>query len=177
MKPDPRLEIRFCPECGGTGLERRVPRRDDRTRQVCSTCGYIHYVGPALAAGAIIHDAARGRICLVRRAWDPGRGKWTFPGGFVDLDEEASAAALREAEEETGLSARIDGLVGIYNSLGPKDKRVAIVVFHAQMTGVSPRDSDEVTEVRWCAPEEIPWEEMAFASSVQALRDFLAMRR
>ena len=77
------MTIRFCPMCGAGGLEWKVPRRDDRPRQTCAKCGYVHYVGPALAAGIILFDGPR--ICLVRRAHDPGYGKWTFPGGFVDV--------------------------------------------------------------------------------------------
>jgi ADP-ribose pyrophosphatase YjhB (NUDIX family) len=171
VKEDPRSEIRHCPECGGAEFQRRIPERDDRTRLCCSRCGYIHYVGPALAAGAIVRDD-RGRVCLLRRTWDPGRGRWTFPGGFVDLDEEPRAAALRETEEETGLFAEVEGLLGLYGSLGPKDRRVVIAVYRARLTGISARNCDEAMETRWFARDEIPWHDLAFESSGQALRDF-----
>ncbi|MGH7162923.1 MAG: NUDIX domain-containing protein [Planctomycetota bacterium] len=175
MSDDPRLALRHCPHCGGASFVRRTPQRDDRARLVCEACGYVHYVGPLLAAGAILHDGER--ICLVRRAHDPGRGKWTFPGGYVDLDEEAAAAALRETEEETGLAARIEGLVGVYNSLGPRDRRVVIVVYGARAAGAGAPGTgvvEEVEEVRWFSPPELPWNALAFPSSARALRDFLS---
>lgn len=171
MSEDPRLEIPHCPECGASEWVRRVPERDDRTRRCCARCGYVHYVGPALAAGAIVHDD-RGRVCLLRRAWDPGRGRWSFPGGFVDVDEEPRAAAVRETEEETGLYAEIERLVGLYPSRGPQEKRVIIAVFAARLTGISARNSDESMETRWFGRPEIPWDDLAFESSGRALRDF-----
>jgi ADP-ribose pyrophosphatase YjhB (NUDIX family) len=168
---DPRLEIRFCPLCGHEGLELRVPRRDDRLRPVCLNCGYVHYVGPVVAAGVILHDG--DRLCLVRRAHEPGLGLWTFPGGFVDLDEEVPEAALREAVEETGCRGEIERLVGVYNSLGPRGKRVVIVIYAARLVGDGGGGSEEVAEVRWFTRDELPWDEFAFSSSTLALRDYL----
>ena len=164
--------IKFCPQCGSSELVRRVPRRDDKERQVCARCGYVHYVGPVLAAGAILrHD---GRICLVRRAHEPGLGLWTFPGGFVDLGEETGAAALREVAEETGCRAALGGLVGVYPSEGPAGKRVVIVVYAASLLAGGASRSEEVREMRWFAPAELPWDELAFPSSARALRELLA---
>lgn len=163
--------IRFCPQCGSGALELRVPRRDDRKRQCCTACGYVHYVGPSLAAGLIVHR--EGRICLVRRAHDPGSGKWTFPGGFVDTDEDPAAAALRETREETACAAQVERLLGVYRSPGPRGKRVVIVVYVGHYVADAAGGSEEVREVRWFRPEEIPWDEFAFESTVQALREYL----
>jgi ADP-ribose pyrophosphatase YjhB (NUDIX family) len=169
--------------CGAGGLAWRVPRRDDRPRQTCVACGYVHYVGPALAAGVILSD--RARICLVRRAHDPGFGKWTFPGGFVDVGEAPAAAALRELAEETGLRGEIERFVGIYASLGPQGRPVVILVYAGRLKagtsapeGAAPvGGSDEIEEVRWFGPSDLPWEEFAFPSTVTALREFLASPR
>jgi len=166
------VSIRFCPMCGAGGLEWRVPRRDDRPRQTCGKCGYVHYVGPALAAGMILCDGPR--LCLVRRAHDPGFGKWTFPGGFVDVGEAPSAAALRELCEETGQKGEIERLVGVYGSFGPQGRPVVIVVYAGRLKGGGAGASDEVQEVRWFFPADLPWDEFAFPSTATALRDFLA---
>lgn len=165
------MTIRFCPMCGAGGLAWRVPRRDDRPRQTCVACGYVHYVGPALAAGVILRDGTN--LCLVRRAHDPGFGKWTFPGGFVDVGETPAQAALRELCEETGLKGEIDRFVGVYPSCGPQGRPVVIVVYAGRLKGGGPGGSDEVQEVRWFGPSDLPWDEFAFPSTVTALRDFL----
>lgn len=178
------MSIRFCPMCGAGNLAWRVPRRDDRPRQTCVSCGYVHYVGPALAAGVILADG--DRICLVRRAHDPGYGKWTFPGGFVDVGEAPPAAALRELSEETGLKGEIERFVGVYGSCGPQGRPVVILVYAGRLkgggsggtgsgdAGTEPaKGSEEVQEVRWFGPSDLPWEEFAFPSTVTALRAFL----
>jgi ADP-ribose pyrophosphatase YjhB (NUDIX family) len=163
--------IRYCPQCGASDLEVKVPRRDDKERQVCAACGYVHYVGPALAAGLVVHD--RGRVLLVRRAHEPGLGKWTFPGGFVDLDEEPAAAALRETVEEASCKAEVERLVGVYRSEGPRGKQVVIVVYAGRYVGPAAGGSEEVREVRWFDLDDIPWDGFAFPSTAAALRVFL----
>ena len=106
-------EYRFCPVCGGP-LETRRLKAADPERLVCPSCGFVFYMDPKVAVGTIItHDD--GRIVLVRRAIEPGYGLWVFPGGYVDRGEEITAAALREAKEESGLDVRLDGLVNIYS--------------------------------------------------------------
>ncbi len=84
-----------------------------------------------MAVGTIIRDDA-GQIVLVRRAIEPGYGKWVFPGGFVDRGEEVLAAAIREAREETGLEIRIDRLVNVYSYAG---RAPVIIVYAATMIG------------------------------------------
>jgi len=174
---DPLAQIAFCPLCGNGDLERRRPRRDDKERLCCPQCKYVHYVGPRLAAAAIVQDGER--ICLVRRAWDPGRGLWTFPGGFVDLGEGPFDAAQREVTEETGCRAELEGVVGVYRSTGPRGVEVVLVAYHGRLAGSDagiPADAncEEVEEVRWFDRNELPFHEMAFESSAHALRDFLA---
>ena len=172
MTEDPRHSIRHCPQCGSADLVRRTPRRDDRERICCSACDYVHYVGPILAAGAVLHRG--GEICLVRRAWDPGRGLWSFPGGFVDLGEETGAAALREVVEETGYRADLERLVGVYRSLGPRGIDVVLVAYSAAPTGETGQKSEEVQEIRWYPAADLPWTEFAFPSTERAHRDFLS---
>ena len=157
-----------------------MPRRDDKARPCCRPCGYVHYVGPSLAAGMILRREASSdapgqmEYCLVRRAHEPGKGKWSFPGGFVDLDERAEDAAIREAMEETGCTAVIDSILGVYNSIGPGGKRVAIVVFVGRATAQCDSRSEEVAELGWFSPDAIPWGEFAFDDTAAALRRYIA---
>jgi 8-oxo-dGTP diphosphatase len=104
---------RYCPRCGHA-LEKRTLKPGEPDRLVCSACSFVFYVDPKIAVGTIIR-ATSGRIVLVRRAIEPGYGKWVFPGGYVDRGEPLTTAARREAREECGLDVRLDGLVIIYS--------------------------------------------------------------
>jgi ADP-ribose pyrophosphatase YjhB (NUDIX family) len=160
--------IRFCPLCG-TGLERQATGPDRRLEMVCPGCEFIFYLDQKVVAGTI--PMQDGRILLTRRAIHPAHGRWTFPGGYVDWGEAVDAAALRETWEETGLTVDLGGLVGVYSySSAP----VVIVVYEARVLSGTLTLCHENDRLEWVRPVEIPWEELAFPSTVAALRDFLA---
>src|SRR5690242_11817976 len=149
--PDPSLnpalaEARFCPRCGQPA-DVEFPQRI-----VCPHCGYEAYYNPKPVAGAIPFDQ-HGRVILLRRGFDPGRGLWTFPGGFVDLGESVEDAAHRETDEELGIEIELGPLVGVYSR---PDERVVLIVYRARALG-EPQSSSEAPEVCAFAPEEIPW--------------------
>ena len=161
---------RFCPVCGGT-LESRLLKAGEPERLVCTRCGYVFYLDPKVAVGTIIRDE-RGRVVLVRRAIEPGYGKWVFPGGYVDRGEEVTTAAVREAREEVGLDVELEGLVDIYSYPG---RVPVIIVYAATMVGGCLGCDDEGLEARFFEPHEIPWNELAFRSTHEALRKFLGV--
>jgi 8-oxo-dGTP diphosphatase len=165
---------RFCPACGGA-LEERLLKAGEPQRLVCTSCGHIHYLDPKVAVGTIITGLPPGdnRIVLVRRAIEPGYGLWVFPGGYVDRGEEVTEAARREAREEAGLDVRLDGLVNIYSYPG---RPLVIIVYSATAIGGELCTDDESLEARLFTPDEIPWTELAFRSTHDALRDFLGGR-
>ncbi len=172
MNPDPHddsAHYRHCPICGGV-LEARVLKASEPKRLVCTSCGFVFYLDPKLAVGTIITDDD-GRVVLVRRAIEPGYGKWVFPGGYVDRGEEVRLAALREAREECGLEIRIERLLNIYSYPG---RAPVIVVYVARMTGGCLACDDEGLEAKFFDPQAIPWDELAFRSTGEALREFLA---
>jgi 8-oxo-dGTP diphosphatase len=160
---------RFCPRCGG-GLERRSLKVNEPERLVCAACGFVFYIDPKVAVGTIIKTPA-DRIVLVRRAIDPGYGKWVFPGGYVDRGETLTAAAIREAREECGLRVQLDGLVNIYSYPG---RAPIIVVYAATVLGGVLTVDDECLETAEFDSSDIPWDNLAFRSTHEALRDFLA---
>jgi ADP-ribose pyrophosphatase YjhB (NUDIX family) len=160
-------EYSFCPRCGGR-LETRLLKEGDPERLVCGGCGFVFYLGPKLVAGAIFE--IDGEIVLVRRDIEPGYGKWTFPGGFVERGERAEAAAEREVLEESGLRVEVADIVGLYTYEGQVP---AIAVFAARVTGGEPTPLDETMEVKGFPRDGLPWAEMAFPSTEQALKDYL----
>jgi ADP-ribose pyrophosphatase YjhB (NUDIX family) len=112
---------------------------------------------------------------LVRRAHAPWRGAWDIPGGFCGPREHPKDAAAREVREETGLSVRVGGILGMwidtYAPEGPEADKVTLnVYFHA--TAESPTaartDPNEVAEIAWFEPDELPTE-VAFPGHIPAV--------
>ena len=153
-------EARFCPRCGQPA-DVSFPHS-----LACPHCGYTAYFNPKPVAGAIPVDDA-DRVILLRRGFEPGQGRWTFPGGFVDLGESVEEAACRETNEELGIAIELGQLVGVYSR---SDDRVVLIVFMARALG-QPQTTPEAPEVHAFAPSQIPWDELAFWSTERALRD------
>jgi 8-oxo-dGTP diphosphatase len=165
MAADP--SYRYCPACGG-GLESRSLKATDPDRLVCTACEFVLYLDPKVAVGTIIRDD-HGRVVLVRRAIEPGYGLWVFPGGYMDRGEQVLDAARREAREESGLDIRIDSLVNIYSYGGTSP---IIIVYAATMVGGELCTDEECLEAKLFAQDEIPWDELAFRSTREGLRDY-----
>jgi len=159
---------RFCPCCGAP-LERRLVRPGEQDRLACPACEFVHYLNPKVAVGTIIADP-ESRLVMVRRAIQPGYGLWVFPGGFVDRGEPLEAAAVREAREESGLEVRLDALVNVYSY---QDVAPVIIVYAATAIGGDLTVDEESLEARRFDAAALPWRELAFDSTRDALRDYL----
>mgnify|MGYP002639854471 CR=1 FL=1 len=165
--PIPHHEVcAFCRQCGGVLEERRLSPVE--VRPICTDCGTITYIDPKVAA-AVIYTTDEG-ILLIRRAIEPGFGMWAVPGGFVDRGEEVPAAAAREALEETGVEIELTHLLGVYSYEGWTS---VVVMYEGKIATGTPRPLDEVSEVRSFPPHDLPWDEIAFYSTHDALRDYL----
>ena len=163
------IEYRFCPRCGGN-LERRKIKAIEPERLVCEKCSFIFYLDPKVVAGTIF--AIEKRVVLLRRGVEPAMGRWVFPGGYVDRGESVWDAAIRETEEESNLNVRLRSLLGVYSY--PRSPNV-IVVYAAEVVGGELKAGDESVEAKTFAPSQIPWEELAFQSTRDALKDFLRL--
>lgn len=163
-------EYNFCPRCAGP-LESRTIKDGEPQRLVCGECGFVFYMGPKLVAGAIFE--MDGGIVLIQRAIEPGYGKWTFPGGFVERGEVAEEAARREALEECGVEIEVRGIIGLYSYEG---QIPAIAAFSARAVGGEMIPQDETMAVRSFPRRDLPWKDLAFPSTKHALKDYLRLR-
>ena len=113
---------------------------------------------PILGVGAIICDGSR--IALVRRNREPSRGRWSFPGGVVELGETVRDAVYREALEETGLEVEVGELVGIFDRIQhDQAERIqyhyVILDFLARPVGGSLWPGDDAGDARWVGLAEL----------------------
>ena len=161
------IEYRFCPRCGG-GLERRAIKAIEAKRLVCQACSFIFYQDPKVVAGTIF--TLDRRIVLLKRGVEPAIGKWVFPGGYVDRGETVEEAALRETREESQLEVVIGSLLNVYSY--PRSPNV-IIVYTAQIVGGNLAAGDESVEAATFWPDEIPWHDLAFDSTRDALKDYV----
>lgn len=164
--------LNFCGRCGAR-LRSGFVDGEHRERLVCESCGHIAYVNPRLVVTAFpVTD--RGELILLRRGIEPGYGSWAQPGGFLEVDETVNQAAIRETFEETGLLIEPGVIIGLYTRL---EAAVVTVAFEARVVGGEAKPTPEALDVRSFAPEAIPWEDIAFKTTVFALRDWCALRR
>lgn len=82
-------------------------------------------------------------------------GGWAFPGGHVEANESFDNAALREMKEEIGVPGRLSG--EIYRG---KENGNEVVVYLAEIASGKPKASDELKDLKWFAPHEVPWDKL-----------------
>ena len=110
---------------------------------------------------------------MVRRSIEPGYGKWVFPGGYVDRGEMVEQAAAREMREESGIDIAVESLLGVYSY---ENRPIVVIVYTGKVTGGALVAADESLEAETFAPSHIPWQELAFPSTFEALRDYIRQR-
>lgn len=160
-------EPRFCPACGEP-VHERLLEDDHRPRLVCPN-GHITWRNPRMVVGTF--PVAAGRVLLARRGIEPALGRWSYPGGFLELGESTAEGARRETEEETRLLVEIGRLIGVYSR---PHAGIVTLIYEATVVGGEPLPGAETSEVRAFAPDEIPWDELAFTTTESALRDWVA---
>ena len=146
-----------------------IPDGDDRERRICGHCGFIDYDNPRIVVGSVVRH--EGAILLCRRAINPRKGFWTLPAGFLETGESPAEGAAREAREEANAAIAISGVLAIYTirRLGQVQ-----IMHRARLADPAISAGAESLEVALFAWENIPWQELAFASVGWALNHDLA---
>ena len=153
---------RFCPRCGSP-----VEHRGDHV--ACGACGHTVWANSVPGVEAVIERD--GCILLARRGHEPGRGLWDLPGGFLGEREDPLDALHREVREETGLELEDVSLLGIRVEPDYLGRAVFSVTYEATVGAGEPVAQDDVAELRWVAPGELPADdEFAFVHTPEVLR-------
>ena len=110
------------------------------------------YPRPMLTADCVVTDG-HGHVLLVQRGRDPFRGQWALPGGFMEMDETIEHCAVRELQEETGITAdeRQLRLDGVYSAPGrdPRGRTVTAANHIALNSTISASAGSRQTISKW----------------------------
>jgi 8-oxo-dGTP diphosphatase len=112
---------------------------------------------------------------LTRRARPPHEGWWDLPGGFLEPGEHPEAGVVRELREETGLEVRPLRLIGIYMDVYGEDGDPTMsLTYECAVVGGQPRADDDVLEIGWFGPDDLP--PIAFEHAQRVLADWAGTR-
>jgi ADP-ribose pyrophosphatase YjhB (NUDIX family) len=157
---------RLCPRCGAE-LEHR-----DRGHLDCPACGSQYWANSSPAVEGVLERD--GRVLLARRGIEPRRGYWDLPGGFLEEGEDAFDGLRREFREETGLDVEPGAFLGPH--VEPYDDQFVFGLTWVVTGDGEPRPADDVAELRFFGPDELP-AEMAFGHQDEVLRRWAARGR
>jgi 8-oxo-dGTP diphosphatase len=144
---------------------------DGKKRLFCAACDLPIYENPVPATCLVAVDD-RQRLLLVKRNVDPKKGLWCLPGGFMELGEMPEAAALREFQEETGLTGRIDMLLGVTANHSEAYETVLMIGFLIRSFEGALTAGDDAEDIGWYEPDRLP--EIAFESHKRFIRIYYA---
>lgn len=159
---------RFCYYCGAE-LTQKIC--EGSLRLFCESCNEPLYENPIPATCLVVVDN-RERVLLVKRSVEPKKGFWSLPGGFMELGETPERAALRELKEETGLSGRIDRLLGVSANPSAQYHTVLMVGYLVKRYSGALIAGDDADDANYFYYSEMP--EIAFASHVSFIRMYYA---
>jgi ADP-ribose pyrophosphatase YjhB (NUDIX family) len=160
-----------CSNCGSS-VRVEIPAGDNKLRYVCTGCGTVLYENPKLVVGCVTEY--EGKILLCKRAIEPRLGYWTVPAGFMELGETLQEAAARETHEEACARITLGSMLAVINVVHAGQVHV---FFRGTLDDGEYATGDESLDAGLYAPDEIPWDELAFPSGIIALQQFLAQHK
>ena len=125
---------------------------------------------PLIGVGAVI--VCNGRILLEKRKGEPGKGKWSIPGGLVELGERAEQTVIREVREETNLEVENPELIDVVDSITfDEDGRIkyhfVIIDYFVKLKGGTVKAADDAAELKW-----VPFNEVEKYDLTRTFREF-----
>jgi ADP-ribose pyrophosphatase YjhB (NUDIX family) len=171
----PSEQMRWCPYCGAEAFKAASAGNYLR----CERCGKRFFINASAAVACVIVNPA-GEILLTRRRFEPAKGKWDLPGGFVNADETAEDAVRREIAEE--LNLRVDALR--YFGSSTNHYLFEGMLYYTLDLGFECRVSDfaaiapadDVAGYAFLPPAQIDFEEICFPSIRKLVKSYLGDR-
>jgi ADP-ribose pyrophosphatase YjhB (NUDIX family) len=161
------MPIKFCNQCGHD-VEYQIPDGDDKPRAICQRCFHIQYENPKIVNACIVEH--EGKILLGKRTIEPRKGFWNVPAGFMENGEATRSGAIREVREEVLADLKNVTLFGVYNII---QRNQVHVYFRAELAHDAYGPGAETSDARLFAPEDIPWDRLAFPVGITALKRYI----
>ena len=150
--------IQFCPRCGSNLV---VLMHSGRLRPSCPNCNWVYFPDPKVAVIVLIEQ--KGQVLLVQRKYDPQKGFWTLPSGYIDAGEDPIQAAKRECQEETGLTTKDIRLLDVLFSQEHPRGASILIIYRATIDMGDLRSGDDANQAMFFNLESLP--PLAFAST------------
>ena len=142
---------KFCPLCKEKLVEKI---KGGYPRLKCPQCGFVHYQNPAPTAGVLVVEDKR--VLLVKRRYEPYRGLWVMPSGYIEYKESASETAVREVEEEAGVSVELEGIHAVESCFDDPRGNTVMILYRGHITGGNLEAGDDAEEVGFFAINNLP---------------------
>ena len=117
------------------------------------------YPRPAVTADCVVMTAGEDpQVLLIERGYDPYKGCWAFPGGFLNMDETTEQCAIRELEEETGLRVSKVHQIGAYSSVDrdPRGRTISVAYLAIVDAPVDVTGKDDAAKAQWFPVDALP---------------------
>ncbi len=165
---DPKKAFKYCLLCGS------IAKPNDQYIE-CTNCGYRFFINPAPCNAAIIENE-NGEILLVERKFDPKKGYWDVPGGFIQADESLEESTKREIREELGVDMQINKIIGVYEDTYLFQDIIVPtlgVIVSAKIVKGTLQPSDDITSFKFFPKKDVLKQKLAFESVRKGLTDYL----
>lgn len=160
-------DFKFCPRCG-SHFNIEDLHISNQPQLVCDNCKFIFYLDPKIVVAAVVVKS--DQVLLLKRAENPGKGKWGLPGGYVSRGESVTEAVINEVSEEAGISFISKGILefsDLPNSQGLQ------IIFWGQTEHSTPKNNIESSEAHFFQFNDIPWDDLAFETTSIALKSYI----
>lgn len=156
-------QVRYCPLCG-TSLTMQM--HSGKMRPSCPNCEWVYFPDPKVAVAILIKKD--DQVLLVQRKYDPQKGLWTLPSGFVDAGEDPKQAAARECLEETGLMINDIHLLDVIHSQEHPRGASILIVYRAYILSGELKAGDDASQAAYFHDHHLP--PLAFKSAKQIIK-------
>jgi len=160
--------MKYCSQCGSSDLRWEIPAGDNRPRYQCHNCGTIFYQNPKMVVGCLA--IWEGKVLLCKRGIEPRKGFWNLPAGYLENGETVENGALRELREEAGAQLDLWHQHTLYTITHVNQ---VYILFIGDLVDGQHHAGEETLDSELFAPEDIPWESIAFSSTEFALKKYL----